>query len=120
VETARHQPLAKARAQDMRSYQEVIALIRQIEGTESIFGDRDRIAMPDETLELGTGTDRDKALLAHVMLEHVARSQSHQDSILTIWTSTDSYVCSNGLCFSLNQLSEVHRPTHDILWQLSS
>jgi hypothetical protein len=118
LETARHQPLAKARAQEMKSYAQIMALIRQIEGTESIFGDRDRIAMPDETLMLGTGTDRDKALLAHVMLEHIR--QSHQDPILTILTSTDSYVCANGFCFSLKSLSEAHLPTADILWQLSS
>jgi len=118
--TARHQPLAKARAQEMQNYLEVMALIRQIEGTESIFGDRDRIAMPDETLTLGTGTDRDKALLAHVMLEHIVRSQSHQGPILTILTTTDSYVCCNGFCFSLKQLSEAHLPTDDILWQISS
>jgi hypothetical protein len=120
LETARHQPLAKARAQEMKSYLEIVALIRQIEGTESIFGDRDRIAMPDETLALGTGTDRDKALLAHVMLEHIGRSQSLQDPILTIFTTTDSFVCSHGLCFSLKKLSEAHLPTDDILWQLSS
>ena len=76
--------------------------------------------MPDETLTLGTGTDRDKALLAHVMLEHVVRSQPDHDQILTILTSTDSYVCTNGFCFSLNELSESHLPTEDILWQLSS
>jgi hypothetical protein len=120
LETARRQPIAKARAREMKSYLDVIALIRQIEGAESIFGDRDRIAMPDETLTLGTGTDRDKALLAHVMLEHVVRSQPDHGQILTILTSTDSYVCSNGFCLSLKILSEAPLPTDGILWQLSS
>jgi hypothetical protein len=120
LETARRQPIAKARAREMTSYLEVIAMIRQIEGVESIFGDRDRIAMPDETLALRTGTDRDKALLAHVMLEHVARSQPDHGQILTILTITDSYVSGNGFCLSLKKLSEAHLPTDNVLWQLSS
>ena len=120
LETARHQPLTQARAKEMKHYREVFDLIRQIKGTESIFADRERIAMPDETLALGTGTDRDKALLAHVMLEHIFRSQSHQHPILTILTAKDSYVSGNGFCLNLNTLAEAHLPTDGVLWQLSS
>ena len=120
LETARHQPLTKARAREMKNHLEVFALIRQLEGTESIFGDRERIAMPDETLALGTGTDRDKALLAHVMLEHIFLSQSHPNPILTLLTAKDSYVSGNGFCLNLNTLTEAHLPTVGVLWQLSS
>lgn len=120
LETARHQPLSKARANSMNSPQEVFELIGQIKGNESIFGDRNRIAMPDETLMLASGSDRDKALLAHVMLEHVNRHHAHPSLILTALTDEDSYVCVNSVCFSIKSLSEVSMPTDGVLWQLSS
>ena len=46
-------------------------MVRACEGTESIFDDRDRIALPDETMRYRTGSDRDKALLLHVLLDRM-------------------------------------------------
>lgn len=118
--TARHQPLCKARANALNSREEAIALISQIKGKESIFGDRSRIAMPDETLSLDTGTDRDQALLLHVLLEHLNLRQPHQMPILTRFTKEDSFVCQQGECLSLRTLSVVQPPVDGVLWQLSS
>lgn len=44
------------------------SIVDGIEGSESIFNDRNRISMPDETLYFNTGTDRDKALLLYTLL----------------------------------------------------
>ena len=48
-----------------------VALVRAIGGTSSNFDDRDRLAQPEETLKFRTGSDRDKAVLLHVLLEHL-------------------------------------------------
>jgi len=120
LEIARHQPLTKARAKEMKTYREVFALISEIEGSDSIFGDRDRIAMPDETLTLETGTDRDKALLAQVMLEHLGQAQSCQDLVMTTLTEEESYVSGKDFCLSLNTFQEARLPIAGVLWQLSS
>lgn len=63
---------AKAReiGRSLRSVEEAIAMARGIHGSESIFGSRDRIAMPDEILLFDTGTDRERALLLHALLVH--------------------------------------------------
>lgn len=118
--TARHQPLCKVRASALHSCEDAIALIRLIKGKESIFGDRSRIAMPDETLSLETGTDRDKALLLHVLLEHLNLRQHHQMPILTRFTNEDSFVCHQDACFSLRTLNDTEPPVDGVLWQFSS
>ncbi|MCA8881557.1 MAG: hypothetical protein KDA73_16745 [Rhodobacteraceae bacterium] len=53
------------------SVEECLSVVRACEGTESIFDDRDRIALPDETMRYRTGSDRDKALLLHVLLDRM-------------------------------------------------
>ncbi|HEY1300113.1 MAG TPA: hypothetical protein VGF07_06425 [Stellaceae bacterium] len=49
--------------------EDALRAVTAIAGNASVFDDPDRIAMPDETLRFGTGTDRDKDLLLHVRLE---------------------------------------------------
>lgn len=55
-------------AKNVTSCDDALKLVDNLRGTESIFGSRDRIAMPDETLYFGTGTDRDKAVLLFTLL----------------------------------------------------
>ncbi len=66
--------LREARACELgRSVQELsdaVAIVGTISGRGSIFGSRDRIAMPDETLLFATGCDRDRALLLYTLLAH--------------------------------------------------
>lgn len=45
-----------------------LAIVGGVAGRTSIFGGRDRIAMPDETLLFNTGNDRDRALLLSTLL----------------------------------------------------
>ncbi len=59
---------ARELGQGIASVADAIAIVARIRGRESIFGSRDRIAMPDETLLFNTGTDRDRALLLFTLL----------------------------------------------------
>ncbi|MDP1660619.1 MAG: hypothetical protein Q8L55_01780 [Phycisphaerales bacterium] len=66
--------LREARARELgrgvNDLPEAMAIVRGITGNDSIFGSRDRIAMPDETLLFNTGSDRDRALLLYTVLAH--------------------------------------------------
>ena len=70
----------------------------------SLFDDRERIAMPDETLCFG-GTDRDIALLMHVAWERLGHTP-----VETLVTDTDSFVCSEGSCISATTFAPAPRP----------
>jgi hypothetical protein len=103
----------------LTSRQEAVEIVKNIEGCDSIFKDRNRIAMPDETLRLKTGSDRDKALLLHTLIEHFCVSTSLNEQVVTLLTDDDSFVCIESFCFSLKTLSPVPRPLTGILAQLS-
>jgi hypothetical protein len=49
---------------------DALSIVAGVAGRNSIFGSRDRIAMPDETLYFNTGSDREKALLLYTLLRH--------------------------------------------------
>lgn len=49
---------------------DALSIVGRVAGRDSIFGTRDRIAMPDETLLFSTGSDRDRALLLYTLLAH--------------------------------------------------
>lgn len=59
---------ARQIGRDLTGLSAALAVVGQIEGHESIFGGRGRIAMPDETLLFNTGHDRDRALLLYTLL----------------------------------------------------
>ncbi len=119
LNVARQQPLCKVLGRSLTTRQEAIDLVKSIEGCASIFKDRNRIAMPDETLRLKTGTDRDKALLLHTLIEHVCSLTSVSERVVTLLTDEDSFVCIESFCFSLKTLSPVTRPITGIVAQLS-
>ena len=60
----------KKLADGVAELSDALEIVARVAGRESIFESRDRIAMPDETLYFGTGSDRDKALLLYTLLEH--------------------------------------------------
>ncbi|MEP3276280.1 MAG: hypothetical protein ABJN26_07615 [Stappiaceae bacterium] len=105
---ARRSPMLGHKFPDPTSVEAAIRQVTEIPGRESIFQDRDRIAMPDETLRFGTGTDRDKALLLHVLLERI-KGEDDPDPlpVETIMTDTDSFVQGPDFCFSLQSQSSV-------------
>ncbi len=82
--------------------EEAMAYVAAIPGNESIFDDPDRIAMPDETVRFATGTDRDKALLLHVLLEHSAGlDERARAGLETVLTDEGSYVRSGSSASTL-------------------
>jgi hypothetical protein len=60
----------KELAENINEPSDALGIVGGIKGTDSIFNDRDRIAMPDEVLYFNSGTDRDKALLLDTLLRH--------------------------------------------------
>ena len=65
------QPNCRKLALSLRTLDDAVLAVSAIRKTESILGNRDRIAMPDETLRFSAGTDRDKALLLSTLLAHM-------------------------------------------------
>lgn len=76
----------------------------RVPGAVSIFADEGRIAMPDETLRLATGSHRDRALLIHTLLERSG------DRIETLLGEHDSVVCGSGFQVSAATLESAHVP----------
>lgn len=116
---ARHNPSAKRLGAKLESLQHAVDVVKEIEGSTSIFDDRTRIAMPDETLRLRTGSDIDKALLLHVLTEHYHRSMGLATPCVTLVTQIDSFVCSGDFCFNLNRMSSDSKPTEGIIMEFS-
>lgn len=82
--------------------------VASINGGDSIFEDANRIAMPDETARFATGTDRDKALLLHVLLEQVlAPNDPALATLETLFSDAGSFVRSAQFCFNTTQMSRV-------------
>jgi hypothetical protein len=75
--------------------------VRAIAGNEPILGTRARIALPDEVLTLGSGSDRDKALLLYTLLRHsraIAATEARDAEVL--FTEEDSFVRAGTACLS--------------------
>jgi hypothetical protein len=117
--SARHQPFCLALAHALETPQDAIDVVKNITASESIFNDRQRIAMPDETLRLKTGSDRDKALLLHVLLEHMNTARPESMRIETVFTSEDSVVCMDSFCFSTKTCVQAARPLEGIIHQIA-
>jgi hypothetical protein len=117
--SARHQPFCLALAHALETPQDAIDVVKNITSSESIFNDRQRIAMPDETLRLKTGSDRDKALLLHVLLEHMNTASPESMRIETVFTSEDSVVCMDSFCFSTKTCVQAARPLEGIIHQIA-
>jgi len=55
-------------AKNIVTLKDALDIVAKVKGTSSIFGTRERIALPDETLYFDTGSDRDRALLLYTLL----------------------------------------------------
>ena len=89
---ARRNPLARDTGRAAEGIDDIVSIVQSLPGSTSIFNDRDRIAMPDETLRLKTGTDRDKALLLHVLLEHHLQAHQLPYEVQSVYTKDESFV----------------------------
>ena len=104
---ARRSPDCRKLGAGLGSIQAALDAVHAVPGRDSIFGDRDRIAMPDETLRLGTGSDRDLALLLHVLVESMPAACKAPGPIETRFCADDSYVIGPDFCVSLARLAQV-------------
>lgn len=119
LEVAREQPNTRQLARTLASVEDALDVIRAIDGSASILGSRDRIAMPDETLRLRLGTDRDKALLLHVLLEHMGARLGSLGPVVTLWGETRSFVRMGDCYFDAGAGEMLSEPSEPTLIQLA-
>lgn len=115
LRVARLSPWAKRVATSLVSVEEAVAYLENIPSSESIFRNRERIAMPEETLRLRTGSDRDKALLLHVLIENVHERNGNPSIVTTLFTQENSFVVTSGFCFNLTTMSRAEQPTEGVI-----
>jgi hypothetical protein len=89
------------------SFDDALALVRALPGRTSMFGDRQRIAMPEETLRVQTGSDIDRALLLQVLLESVPACGTARGAIETWFDPDDSYVVGPDFCIRATTMERV-------------
>jgi hypothetical protein len=87
------------------SLDEALALVRAIPGRTSMFGDRRRIAMPEETLRVQTGSDVDRALLLHVLLESVPALGPAHGAIETWFDADGAFVVGPDFCIGAQTMT---------------
>lgn len=107
---ARRNPQAKAVAESSGSVDALLETVRDLSGMQSVFQDRDRIAMPDETMRLKTGTDRDKGLLLHVLLEHYLAAHGKKGCVESIYTTVNTYVRVDQRYIDMNSIVDCDAP----------
>lgn len=96
----------KKLAQGIKELSDALLIVTGITGQDSIFGSRDRIMMPDETLYFKTGSDRDKALLLYTLLQHSPIGDT--ESMIGL-SNEDSFVVHQGKWIDLINLSLLFR-----------
>jgi len=92
----------KQLAQGITELSDALSIVGGITGRDSIFGSRDRIALPDETLYFKTGSDRDKALLLYTLLQH---APIHDTESGIGVSNENSFVSYQGKWINLENLS---------------
>jgi hypothetical protein len=116
---ARKQPNSQRLAETLSNVEEALQVIIGIMEGPSILGSHDRIAMPDETLRFRMGTDRDKALLLHVLAEHISRRSGGIGQVRTHIGEKQSFVCLDGRWFDAATGQLVEWPAGPILHELA-
>jgi hypothetical protein len=110
LDAARRGVIYKDLASGFACVDDICEYIKSIPGRESIFGTRDRVALPDETIRLQTGSDRDLALLLHVLLEEYYRRQCADIPVTSYYTNSESVVAADDLVFSTTTMSPIPAP----------
>ena len=115
LQAAQRGPKLKAAAAGIASLEDALAVVAGIEGEESIFEDRGRIALPDEVLLFKTGNDRERALLLYSLLAQAGEAPSE-----ILFTAEDSFLLCAGRCFSTRSMTEVLVPEAPVELRLSA
>lgn len=119
LELAREQPNSRRLAGTLSTLDDALDIIRDIDGSASIFGSRSRIAMPDETLHFRSGTDRDKALLLHVLAEHMHARIGLTGPVATLFGESRSFVRLDGHYVDAGSGQHLAQPSEPILIELA-
>lgn len=93
----------KQLAKNIRNFEDVLTVLKNIMGEKSIFNNRDRLALPDETLLFRAGSDRDKALLLFTLLH---QSTISDPEMAIGFSENNSYVYYGHEWIELNTLSK--------------
>lgn len=118
---ARRNPQAKTVAESSSSVDTLLEAVRGLPGVQSVFQDRDRIAMPDETLRLKTGTDRDKGLLLHVLLEHYFAAHGQNGCVESVYTTANTYVRIDQRWIDMNSIIDCDAiPSDEIVFRFET
>ena len=111
LHAARRNPLTIKLASQLEDVSAALLRVQDIKKIESIFNDRERVALPDETLRLESGTDRDKALLLHVLLEHIAQRDIQNSALVkSAYGLENSWVFYQNTCYQMSDLRPVTTP----------
>ncbi|MCP4624007.1 MAG: hypothetical protein GY850_10790 [bacterium] len=98
-------------AADCWCVDDALAIARGINGSESIFKDRNRLSMPDEVILFDTGTDRDKAFLVFTLIQLAkAMADSIRHDCELFFTEHDSYIRVAQDWYSINAWERVGTP----------
>lgn len=89
-------------AQNINNLDDALRIISNIQGQASIFANRQRIGMPDETLFFNSGSDRDRALLLYTLFQNSLLGNADD---LIGFTNNNSFVFHSGKWIDLNDLS---------------
>jgi len=104
----------KQLARGITELSDALSIVAGIEGRDSIFGSRDRVAMPDETLYFKTGNDRDKALLLYTLLKRSPISAAK--SVIGL-SNDNSFVSYQDKWIDLKKLSLLSAALSDLkIW----
>ena len=104
LSAARRGVLYKQVAQAFVSVEDATSYVASIPERTSPLNDRDRIMLPDEVIRLQRGSDRDLALLLHVLLEAFAVCNSAQLSLRLLYSADESVVVCDNRIFSTTQM----------------
>lgn len=99
-------------AAQIRSLDEALGLVRAIDDRRSIFGSRERIALPDETRLFRAGHDRDRALRLYALLRH---SRLADPGSVVAFTPSASLVRYRGAWIDADSLNPATPPREGIL-----
>lgn len=104
LRAARRGVLYKQISSAFTSVDDAISYAASIPDRTSPLHDRDRIMLPDEVIRLQRGSDRDLALLLHVLLEEYANNNSTKHSVQSLYNADESIVVYDNYIFSTTQM----------------
>lgn len=115
---ARQQPMSRRLASQLSGLSDALEVVRQIAQVPAVIGGDDRVLMPDETLRFKSGSSIDKALLLHVIVEHLLAKLGTSVTVKTLIGDARSFVRFGERYFDAGTCCEVAGPPGQIRFEL--